>query len=114
MKKTKTQEELAYQFRTLADLVEEDPLDMCEEAMRAILACLTVLTSKHYQTDMSIEQVARYFGVTTRTINRWQKDLGFPEGKRIGYHESSFHIQEIVAWKKANEHLLNNKRRATI
>ena len=111
---TQTQQELAYQFRTLADLVEEDPLGMCEEAMRAILTCLSVLTSKHYQTDMSIEQVARYFGVTTRTINRWQKELGFPEGKRIGYHESSFHIQEIVAWKKANGHLLKGKRKAVI
>lgn len=111
---TKTQEELALQFRTLAELVEEDPLGMCEEAMRAILTCLNVLTSKHYQTDMSIEQVARYFGVTTRTINRWQKELDFPEGKRIGYHESSFHIQEIVAWKRANAHRISTKRKASL
>lgn len=111
---TKTQQELAHQFRTLADLVEEDPLGMCEDAMQAILSCLNVLTSKHYQTDMSLEQVARYFGVTPRTINRWQHDLDFPEGKRIGYHESSFHIQEIVEWKKAHAHLLNAKHKALI
>lgn len=108
---TQTQKDLANQFRALADLVEEDPLGMHEDAMRAILSCLNVLTSKHYQTDMSLEQVARYFGVTTRTINRWQRDLDFPEGKRIGYHESSFHIQEIVAWKRANSHLISTKRK---
>ena len=109
---TQTQKELAYQFRTLADLVEEDPLGMHEGAMHAILACLMVLTGKHFQTDMSLEQVARYFNVTTRTIHRWQKGLGFPEGKRIGFHESSFNIQDIVAWKKQNEQYLNSKRKA--
>ena len=111
---TKTQEKLAYQLRALADLVEEDPLGMREDAMQAILSCLTVLTGECYHTDMSLEQVARYFGVTTRTVNRWQKELGFPEGKRIGFHESAFNIHDIVEWKRTRGHLLNTKRKAVI
>lgn len=111
---TKTQIELASEFRMLADLVEEDPLGMNENAMKAILTCLNVLTSKHYQTDMSLEQVARYFGVTPRTIRRWQKEIDFPEGKRIGYHELAFNIQEIIVWKKANIDLLNSKRKGNL
>ena len=52
---------------------------------------------------MSLEQVARYFGVTTRTINMWQHKYSFPKGKQIGHHELSFSAEEVLEWQETHK-----------
>ena len=52
---------------------------------------------------MSLEQVARYFGVTTRTINMWQHKYNFPKGKQIGHHELSFSAEEVLEWQETHK-----------
>lgn len=107
---TNTQKELVLQIRALAYLVEEDPLHMPEEAMKTLLDCLTLLTGKHLKTEMSIDEVARYFKVTSRTIYRWQRELRFPKGEDVCKRGQVFNIYEIVEWKKANSDIIHNKQ----
>lgn len=86
-------------------------MGLSDEDLESILGCLKVLVGRTFHTDMSLAEVSRYFGVTPRTINRWQNDHGFPEGKRIGYHELSFHIDDIISWKETHSHLIRTDKK---
>lgn len=81
-------------------LVSKNPCKMSDATFSALLSGLKALTSKEFHTDMSLEQVALYFGVTTRTINTWQHKHHFPKGKQIGHHELSFSAEEILEWRE--------------
>lgn len=101
-----TRERLALLFRHLAEITEAAPIGLNDDDLEAILGCLKVLVGRTFHTDMSMAEVARYFGVTTRTIQRWQNEHGFPEGKRIGYRELAFHIDEVITWKDAHSNII--------
>lgn len=88
-------------------LVRHNPCGMSEMTFKALRHGLKALLGKDYHTDMSLEQVALYFGVTTRTINAWQHKHGFPKGKQIGHHELSFSAEDIIAWKEAHTDITN-------
>lgn len=105
-----TRERLAAQFRHLAEITEAAPMGLSDEDLEAILGCLKVLVGRTFHTDMSLAEVSRYFGVTSRTIQRWQNEHNFPEGKRIGYHELAFHIDDVIAWKDAHSNLIKIKK----
>ena len=104
-------ERLAQHFRHLAEITEAAPMGLSDEDLEAILCCLKVLVGRTFHTDMSLAEVARYFGVTPRTIQRWQNEQGFPEGKRIGYHELSFHIDDIITWKETHSYIVKTTKR---
>lgn len=106
-------ERLASQFRHLADITEAAPIGLSDEDLESILNCLKVLVGQTFHTDMSLAEVARYFGVTPRTIQRWQNEHGFPQGKRIGYHELSFHIDDVINWKDMHSSILRTNRKHT-
>lgn len=95
-----SQEELLNELNKIELLVRHNPCNMGKITFQSLLCGIRALVSKDYHTDMSLEQVALYFGVTTRTINAWQHKHGFPKGKQIGHHELSFSAEEILQWRE--------------
>lgn len=99
-------EELLNELHKIEMLVRGNPCGMGEFTFKALLNGLKAIISKDYHTDMSLEQVALYFGVTTRTINTWQHKHHFPKGKQIGHHELSFSAEEILEWRERYKGIL--------
>lgn len=95
-----SREELLKELSKIDLLVRNNPCGMGEMTFKSLLSGVRALISKDFHTDMSLEQVALYFGVTTRTINMWQHKHHFPKGKQIGHHELSFSAEEILQWKE--------------
>lgn len=89
----------------IENIVRKNPCGMSNLTYKALNAGLSALISKEFHTDMSLEQVARYFGVTTRTINLWQHKYNFPKGKQVGHHELSFSAEDILKWQEDNKEL---------
>ena len=89
----------------IENIVRKNPCGMSNLTYKALNTGLSALISKEFHTDMSLEQVARYFGVTTRTINLWQHKYNFPKGKQVGHHELSFSAEDILKWQEDNKEL---------
>ena len=87
-------------------LVRHNPCGMGNLTFKALRIGLNALLGKDYHTDMSLEQVALYFGVTTRTINTWQHKHDFPKGKQIGHHELSFSAEDVLIWKESHKDVI--------
>lgn len=98
-----SREELLTELSKIELLVRKNPCGMGEVTFKSLLYGIKALIGKDYHTDMSLEQVALYFGVTTRTINAWQHKYDFPKGKQIGHHELSFSAEDILQWKGAHK-----------
>ena len=96
-------QKLIEQLLKIENIVRKNPCGMSNLTYKAINAGLSALVSKEFHTDMSLEQVARYFGVTTRTINLWQHKYNFPKGKQVGHHELSFSAEDILEWQDKNK-----------
>lgn len=95
-----SREELLIELSRIEMLVRHNPCGMSNLTFKSLLSGLKALVGKDFHTDMSLEQVALYFGVTTRTINLWQHKHHFLQGKQIGHHELSFSAEEILEWKE--------------
>lgn len=96
-------EQLLTELGKIELLVRKNPCGMGELTFQSLLCGIKALIGKDYHTDMSLEQVALYFGVTTRTINTWQHKHGFPKGKQIGHHELSFSAEDVLQWKETHK-----------
>lgn len=94
---------LLEQLLKLENIVRKNPCGMSDITYKALNAGLSALIGKEFHTDMSLEQVARYFGVTTRTINLWQHKYNFPKGKQIGHHELSFSAEDVLEWQETHK-----------
>lgn len=105
-------EEFVERLALLNEMASMNPCGMSDVAFRALATGLNALIGKEREKGMSLEQVAVYFGVSTKTIERWEKDesLSFPKGKRYGHRELSFSTDKIVLWaKKHPEKMKENK-----
>lgn len=102
-----SREELLIELSKIELLVRKNPCGMGNLTFKALLNGVRALISKDFHTDMSLEQVALYFGVTTRTINTWQHKHDFPKGKQIGHHELSFSAEEILEWKELHKEIID-------
>lgn len=93
-------DELIKELELLEEMANENPCGMKDVAFTAIAAGLRALVGRHCEKGMSMEQTALYFGVSTKTIERWQADpeLEFPNAKRYGHLQKSFPTDKIVKW----------------
>lgn len=102
-----SREELLTELSKIELLVKKNPCKMPDFTFKVLLEGMKALVGKDFHTDMSLEQVALYFGVTTRTINTWQRKCGFPKGKQIGHHELSFSAEEILQWREEHKDIIS-------
>lgn len=101
-----SRQELLIELSKIELLVRKNPCGMGDFTFKSLLHGVKALVGKDFHTDMSLEQVALYFGVTTRTINTWQHKYGFPKGKQIGHHELSFSAEDILLWREAHKDII--------
>ena len=74
-------------------------VDMTDEELTALVRRVIREERDAAPEIMSMEEVARFFGVTTTTVRHWLKSEGFP-GKKIG-KPWTFKRAEVVAWYEA-------------
>lgn len=84
----KNTEELVRELELMKEVVTKNPCGEDRKMFGWIAKGIWRLVKPHMR--LSMEQVARYMRVDARTIRRWQKDRGFPQGHRTGHHEVSF------------------------
>ena len=94
----KNTEELVRELELMKEVVTKNPCGEDRKMFGWLAKGIWRLVKPHMR--LSMEQVARYMRVDPRTIRRWQKERGFPQGHRTGHHEVSFFADEIVAWEK--------------
>lgn len=99
-------EELLEQIEIMNELAEANICRMNDSLLHGMAEGLRALISREYHRGFSKEDVARYLGVSTRTLERWrEKYADFPDGVHRGTKEVSFDCEEIVMWKKKHKEL---------
>lgn len=91
-------EKLKKQLRIIEDMIEHRACD--DSVMLAISKSIVGLL--RMGGGISMEQVSRRYGVSSRTIRRWIESRGFPSGKHAGRKDLSFYIDEIAEWEVKN------------
>ena len=94
----KNTEELVREWELMKEVVTKNPCGEDRKMFGWLAKGIWRLVKPHMR--LSMEQVARYMRVDPRTIRRWQKERGFPQGHRTGHHEVSFFADEIVEWEQ--------------
>lgn len=95
-------EELKKQLAIMDEMVDSNVCSIPDPVLLSIAEALRGITGRQYKTELSKEKVALYFSVSTRTIDRWIENKGFPKGHRDGHHELSFSLDEVIEWKHNN------------
>lgn len=95
-------EEIKMELELIDSIITENPCSMPDSALRMLAYGLKQLRKNQTEGAMSKSAVARYLGVSERTITRWQNERDFPKPKRRGFRELSYNVDEILEWKKNN------------
>lgn len=98
-------EEFRRQLNLLNDLSEENPCGLPDVVYHAFASGLRNFIGGNVDTTMSMDSVAKYFGVSARTIRRWMEERDFPQPHRHGFQKKAFNAVEIMEWKKKNKDL---------
>lgn len=93
-------QQLMDELCSLSEQAEENVCGMPDFVMGSIAKALHALASSQYKREVSKEEVAMHFDVTTKTIDRWIIEKGFPKGRRNGHKELLFPVDEISKWKR--------------
>lgn len=91
--------ELAEEIKTLA---EANPCGWNSDKLTAVADTLKALISLRVRVGMSREQLARYLGVSTRTIQRRVREGRLPQPHHDGHKEITFYLDEVDRINKLN------------
>lgn len=81
-------------------MARENPCGWSDGTLSAIADGISVLVSERTRCGLTMLQVADYFGVTIRTLERWRKRYAdFPEPIDPYAKTLSFPTDKIVSWK---------------
>ena len=100
-------EELLSKLEKLKLLAGENICGLEDIGFKAMSSALDLLVGSKVKKEISKEQCAKHFGVSAKTIDRWIAEKGFPKGRRNGYHELSFSVDEVAEWAMKNNKLIN-------
>ena len=94
-------QELLEQIEIMNELAEANVCRMNDALLHGMAGGLRALISREYHRGFSKEDVARYYHVSTRTLERWRdKYKDFPEPIHRGSKEVSYDCEDVVKWKK--------------
>lgn len=93
-------DEMKEQIAIFEDMVEHNPCGMPDYVMRAVALGAKFAMKKFV---MNKQQVADYFGVSVKTIDRWREKHDFPCDDSNGNKSVSVYVDKMLEWKKAHE-----------
>lgn len=93
-------EEIKEQMVVLEEIVEQNPCQMPDYVMRAIALGAKFVMHRYV---MNKQQVADYFGVSIKTIDRWRDKHGFPCEDSNGNKAVSICVDKMLEWKRSHE-----------
>ena len=97
-------EELLEQIRIMDEMARANVCRANDGMLRGLANGLKALVSKEYARGLSREDVARYYGVSTRTLERWRERYeDFPTPRHWGSKEVSYDADEVIRWKKKHK-----------
>lgn len=97
--------ELLEQLDVMRELAEENVCRMDDSLLRGLADGLRAVVNKQYARGISREDVARYLGISTRTLERWQKEhADFPKARHFGDKSVSYDVDEVIKWRKKHIH----------
>lgn len=103
-------QELLEQIGIMEELAEANVCRMNDTLLHGMAEGLRALISREYHRGFSKEDVARYFKVSTRTLERWRdKYQDFPVPIHQGSKDVSYDCEEVVKWKKKHTDLFAEK-----
>ena len=103
-------QELLEQIGIMEELAEANVCRMNDTLLHGMAEGLRALISREYHRGFSKEDVARYYCVSTRTLERWRERYeDFPMPAHRGTKEVSYDCEDIVKWKKAHLDLFTDK-----
>jgi len=101
-------QELQEQIKRLDLLAEANICRMSDISMRGLAAAIKVLIGSEFTNHYTREDVARYYNVSTRTLERWQANYpDFPKPRHRCQKIVSYDCEEVVTWKKNHAFLFN-------
>lgn len=85
---------------TVKTMAGENPCGWSDDTLYYIASGISVLIGEKTGAGLTTLQVAEYFGVTIRTIERWRKKFNdFPEPLDPYAKTLAFPTDKIVSWK---------------
>lgn len=84
----------------LGDIAEHNPCMMPDYMLKALSVGARFMMRKLV---MNKQQAADYFGVSTKTIDRWREKHDFPCDDSNGYKCVSISVDKLIEWKKTHE-----------
>lgn len=91
-------------MEVLEEIITENPCQMPDYLMKGLAMGAKFFMRRFVMSKM---QVADYFGVDERTIDRWRKTKDFPEPFDDGRRSVSFSVDTILEWKRKNKEFLD-------
>lgn len=94
-------DKLKEQVRRLEMISEENPCRLPDNLLGKVADAIEVIIGHEYAKGISRDDVARYLGISTRTLERWQiEHKDFPKPRHKGFKSVSYDCDEIIEWKK--------------
>lgn len=83
------------------EMAEANICRMDDTILRSMAQGLKAMLHKQYARGLSREDVARYYGISIRTLERWRSEYpDFPTPRHFGGKEVTYDAEEVIAWKK--------------
>lgn len=93
-------EALANLGKEISLLAEKNYCGWSDDLLYSTAQCLSALIHIKINLPMSKEDLARYLGVSPRTIQRRVEQNRLPKPKHIGHQKVSFMLDEVNAYLK--------------
>lgn len=85
---------------TLGVMARENPCGWNDTTLSMIADGISAIVGERTRNGLTMLQVAEYFGVTIRTLERWRRRFGdFPEPIDPYAKTLAFPADKIVSWK---------------
>lgn len=105
---------LSEELKLASILSEENPCLMNSLTKRTLAEALKALIKTDYSRGVNQDRLARYYNVSVRTIQRWQKTFDdFPQPRNTGNGQVFYDPQEVIEWKSTHRELFDSRFRAT-
>lgn len=94
------QREIIEACEQIRSIATENACGWSEDELFLLGKTIKALISIKVRVGLSIEETARYFGVSRRTIQRRVKEGSLPQPKTLGHKEKTFFTDELDEYSR--------------